>query len=475
MATTMLGHIGGRSGSRQEHLIRSIYYIMNPKKTGGGIFVGSNCGRSAEEIHESMIRTKQFFEKAGGRQAYHFVISFPPGEADPATVYGLAKDFCREYLAGYDYVFAVHDDRHHLHAHIIFNSVSREDGCKYRYVNGDWEKNIQPIVDRLAEKYGLKRLTFDREMRKGKSYAQWLAEKHGYTTKSMLLRADIDAAVHRSRSFDEFKETMRTMGYRLREGVSEKHGRYIAYTFPEDVSDPGSDGRARRDYKLGTGYTAQDIRLRIERKLSIPEQVLPRFSYGKWKPSGPIQANFVERVVYCVTNKRYDGAVLNQAKVHRDILQLSRLYEQTAYLIDHELRTEGEIRRRMDELKAEEKLIRAGLYTEKDVRGIVGEEAWKDRERYWALKKEIKDPAITDEAFEAVQDEIEDLTVRYPDGFLDTTDAEAELYALRREKSILRRIIKETGTGNKEKKAELTDVVRQDVPVRESAGTTAIT
>ena len=464
MATTMLGHIGTKSGNPKQHLLRSIYYIMNPKKTEDGIFVGSNCGRSAEEVYDSMVRTKQFFEKTGGRQAYHFVISFPPGEADPETVYGLAKDFCREYLPGYDYVFAVHDDRHHLHAHIIFNSVSRENGYKYRYVNGDWEKDIQPVVDSLAERYGLQRLVFEHENRKGRSYMQWLAEKHGYATKSMLLRADIDAAIRRSADFDGFKKTMREMGYRLREGISEKHGRYIAYTFPENVPYAGSDGRARRDYKLGTGYSLPEIRLRIEKKLSIPEQALPRFSYERWKPSGPIQANFVERVAYCVSNKRYDGIIQNQAEVHRDILRLARLYEQTAYLIDHGLTTEEEIRRKMKDLKAEEKLVKAGSYTEKDVRELAGKDAFEDRMRYRILVKAASDPGCPDGTFEQLQDEIKDLLLRYPEGFLEGTEAEAQLIAIRHERSVLRRIMKDSGIGMKAKAAELSGGMTPDVP-----------
>lgn len=38
-----------------------------------------------------------------------------------------------------------------MHCHIVFNSVGRYDGAKYRYVNGDWEKNIQPVTDEITE------------------------------------------------------------------------------------------------------------------------------------------------------------------------------------------------------------------------------------------------------------------------------------------------------------------------------------
>ncbi|BFK89317.1 relaxase/mobilization nuclease domain-containing protein [Blautia coccoides] len=39
------------------------------------------------------------------------------------------QEFCQEYLGeNYDYVFTVHTDSAHIHAHVIFNSVSRLTG-----------------------------------------------------------------------------------------------------------------------------------------------------------------------------------------------------------------------------------------------------------------------------------------------------------------------------------------------------------
>ena len=102
-----------------------------------------------------MMATKQEFRKLDGRQCYHFIISFAPGETDAITCFNIAQDFCEKYLAGkYEYVFSVHTDHAHMHAHIVFNSVSLVDGVKYHYSDGQWKSNIQPITDQLCEKYG---------------------------------------------------------------------------------------------------------------------------------------------------------------------------------------------------------------------------------------------------------------------------------------------------------------------------------
>ncbi len=99
MAITKIINIGGNSpadGAR--HLKAALKYIMNPKKTSDGIWVGGNCGNTVEECYSSMMQTKADWEKTDGRQAYHIVLSFPPGEGDEETVFAVAKEFCEEYL-----------------------------------------------------------------------------------------------------------------------------------------------------------------------------------------------------------------------------------------------------------------------------------------------------------------------------------------------------------------------------------------
>ena len=86
----------------------------------------------------------------------------------------LQKEFAKKYLGeNYDYVFAIHTDKKHIHSHLIFNSVSRTDGYKYRYENGDWERYIQPVTDEICMEHGLKPLKFEENKKKGLSYAEW--------------------------------------------------------------------------------------------------------------------------------------------------------------------------------------------------------------------------------------------------------------------------------------------------------------
>lgn len=121
MAITKLSHVKERSsGNPNAGLYACIDYILNPDKTEDR-WIGGNAGLTTQNVYDRMMTTKREFHKADGRQCYHFVISFSPGETDALTCFNVAQDFCEKYLKGqYEYVFSVHTDHKHIHAHIGF-------------------------------------------------------------------------------------------------------------------------------------------------------------------------------------------------------------------------------------------------------------------------------------------------------------------------------------------------------------------
>lgn len=162
MAVTKLLHLKQSKGNFPSgSLIRCLHYIYNKEKTEDGLWTGSNCGRTAKEVYRAMMDTKYEWGKEWGRQGYHFIVAFEKGETDEQTACQVMKEWCQEYLGDqYEYAYAVHNDREHLHGHLVFNSVSRTSGRKYRYEKGDWKKYIQPVTDRICERHGLHRLTY---------------------------------------------------------------------------------------------------------------------------------------------------------------------------------------------------------------------------------------------------------------------------------------------------------------------------
>ena len=72
--------------------------------------------------------TRDNVKSHGNRLAYHYKFSFSKDETIvPEKAMAFMRELVEKYLGDkYDYVFAVHNDRNHLHMHLIFNSVCRE-------------------------------------------------------------------------------------------------------------------------------------------------------------------------------------------------------------------------------------------------------------------------------------------------------------------------------------------------------------
>lgn len=82
-------------------------------------------------------------------------------------------------------------------------------------------------------------------------YAEWDAEKHSRPTVRGMVRADVDAALLRARSFSDFLIRLRAQGYEVR-----TQGKYLAVK-------PSGSSRYVRLKSLGEDYTEAAIRARL--------------------------------------------------------------------------------------------------------------------------------------------------------------------------------------------------------------------
>ena len=116
--------------ARNGGLEQAIQYALNGDKTEGRILTAhQNCDPGLE--YRQMMDTKQDIGKIGGRQCYHIIQSFKPGEVTPELALEIAKKFAEEYLTGYEVVIGTHVDKNHIHSHLVFNSVNGQTGKKY--------------------------------------------------------------------------------------------------------------------------------------------------------------------------------------------------------------------------------------------------------------------------------------------------------------------------------------------------------
>lgn len=325
-----------------KHLKTALDYITVPEKTQNGRLVSAiNC--QADMAFEQMKETKKKFHKIDKRQAYHIILSFQEGEVSPDTVFELTEKFVKEYLGNdYEAVYAVHDNTSHPHSHIVFNSVSFRDGRKFHYKKGDWEREIQPITNRLCEEYGLSTIELEEEKGKKKeNIREWNPYRDGKFVWSDMVRRDVDACILQAASFDGFLSLMEDKGYEIKNAHGE--GKYLAVK-------PMGMKRMIRLKTLGERYCEESIRQRIlEENLSqysLTQDVKPKIvycrvrRYKRAKLSG-IQKKYYARLYRLGKLKKKAYSVTWKYK--DEIRKMHQLQQQYLFLVRHEIHTLEEL------------------------------------------------------------------------------------------------------------------------------------
>ena len=373
----------------------------------------------------------------------------------------VGKEFCEKYLGeGYEYVYAVHNDHAHMHCHIVFNSVGRYDGTKYRYVNGDWEKNIQPVTDEITEKYGLSRLEYDKsDKRVGRSYAEHTAIKSDRFTWKNIIRLDIDMAISNSDNIGEYFAEMERMGYKIRLGQSAKHGAYAAYHHPAIKEVQGRTSKAaRRDYILGEDYTIAGIKKRLAEKKVKDYYIPPDKIYVKQslnaisehKQQSRFQACAVVRYQHARQYHYFNLQLKDQIQVRKDLLEIDKLRDECNYILDNNITDTDIAKQRLEEIAKEIREIKAAADDSLLADNIYTDEELKAREEYFALYNKLMSAGsdMTDEEYEQLSDELE----LYEENYKSVLAApqrrtysqyQDQLDALYEEKRILKRILKD--------------------------------
>ncbi len=321
-----------------KHLKQSLDYVMNPEKTQNGRLVGGmNC--QLDTAFKQMMDTKKDFGKVDKRQGYHLIISFKEGEVSPDTAYEITGRFVKEYLGQqYEAVYCVHDNTDHVHSHIIFNSVSFVDGRKYRYEKGDWERDIQPITNRLCEEYGLSTIDIGGDKEEERDhYKEHNDYRDGRFVWSKMIARDLDACILQAGSFEEFVELLSEKGYEV------KQGKHLA------VKPPGM-GRYRRCHTLGEDYTEERIRQRIDEedlsfyqsnKVFQPEIVKCYVRrYKRAKLTG-LQKRYYAKLYRVGKLKKHPYSQVWKYK--DDIKKMEKLQQQYLFLVRHDVHSVEEL------------------------------------------------------------------------------------------------------------------------------------
>lgn len=231
-------------------LSKALDYIQNPEKTDGKMLVSSfGCSYETADI-EFEYTLSQALDK-GSNLAHHLIQSFEPGETTPEQAHEIGRQLADAVTKGqHEYVLTTHIDKSHIHNHVIFCAVNFVDHHKYNS-NKRTYYGIRNMSDRLCREHGLSVVVPGRGS-KGKSYAEYQAEKTGTSWKGKLKTA-VDTLIPQVADFEELLSRLQAAGYEI------KRGKYIS------CRAPGQE-RFTRLKTLGADYTEEALIERIAGK-----------------------------------------------------------------------------------------------------------------------------------------------------------------------------------------------------------------
>ena len=108
-----------------------------------------------DSVCRSFREEKEIWNKDSGRMCAHYVISFHKDEKiTPEEVLAFGQEFAEEAFPGHQVLMAVHQDRGHLHLHMVANTVSYEDGHKLHTTTKDLA-DMKEAMNQMCRDRGL--------------------------------------------------------------------------------------------------------------------------------------------------------------------------------------------------------------------------------------------------------------------------------------------------------------------------------
>ena len=303
-------------------LSKALDYIQNPDKTDGKMLVSSfGCSYETADI-EFGFTLAQAIDK-GNNLAHHLIQSFEPGEVDYEKAHEIGKQLADAVTKGqHEYVLTTHIDKGHVHNHIIFCAVNFVDHHKYNSNKRSYY-GIRNMSDKLCRENGLS-VVVPGKGSKGKSYAEYQAEKTGTSWKGKL-KTTVDALIPQVSSFEELLTRLQAAGYEI------KPGKYVS------CRAPGQE-RFTRLKTLGADYTEEAVRERIAgRRTKVAKA--PR------EQRGVSLLIDIENSIKAAQSKGYE----QWAKIHN----LKQAAKTMNFLTEHKIEQYADLVSRIEEMSAE--------------------------------------------------------------------------------------------------------------------------
>ena len=359
-------------------------YAKNEEKTEKEYFCeGINCNVAI--ARDQFISVKEQYAKTAGIQAYHGYLSFKETDITPEFAHRMGIEFAkRVWGKRFQIVVTTHLNTSHLHCHFVINSVSFVDGKKLQNEEKAWFK-FRLIADELCKEYGLH--VINRPERNLSSWFLLQQDNVGLPTRYNQTRWAIDQAIMGSRTKEQFRQTLKQMGYTLDYDPKHKYWTIIPKGYEKPI----------RLYRLGEEYEQHRIMERLRENknkvlLQPFQEKKPPEAYKKY--SGGLYGLYLH---YCyllgfIPKQKEQNPIAVHYLLREDIMRLNELTAQVTLLGQHNIQTDEDlffylstIEERMTALEQQRTTLRNSLRKV----GISDEQQLKTKEDIAAITKEL--------------------------------------------------------------------------------------
>lgn len=255
--------------------LSNIEYILNGDKNDEMKFAtGLNCTPNPQSAYDEFRRTFEYYakerffksdlnyqqfnngEKIKNKEKvriHHYVQSFDPKEnVTPEEAHKIGIEWAKKTFGeNTQIIISTHLDKDHIHNHFAV--------CPYSLDGKRWIDNMKTlktarrISDEIALQHGL-HIIENPKHKNTMKYIEWLAKQNGTSWKRQLTE-NIDKLVlcEDVQNISDLADKLKEQGYTIRSG------KYLSIKAPKQKN-------AIRSYRLGDGYSVEDLQYRILHK-----------------------------------------------------------------------------------------------------------------------------------------------------------------------------------------------------------------
>lgn len=261
MATT-------RGWALKGNIMDAVNYVLDLKhheaKTNGGIYTACSYEDVSPLLAGYKMKTSSHNykqkETPGTKKknvGYHLQFSLAPGEGTPEDCLKMAEEWINTISDGKaNYVIAVHTDKASIHAHIIVDSILKDNSFWKIYWKKD-KKRFRAAADRICRKYHYSVL--EETMEKGRTYFEWM-EDHKSDSNRDLLKRVLDKAIDKVASYDDLKLYLEKLGFKVYDNLEKEKSNVFRFTADIKLIEKTIEG----DYLIRVPYSKNKVRVEPE-------------------------------------------------------------------------------------------------------------------------------------------------------------------------------------------------------------------